>query len=248
MDECAIIGIIGTKNTLVKNPPVNHPPLPCLSMPAVSPKAVADWQSVGWRSRVQLRAMRMADSRSGPASTGAVKEVSNAVVTTTDLTFLITVPLPNKHHMCSGDPAKSRTTCNSRIAPRNARSRPRSAVASWPARCVAPRALQAAPHWQRQPEQRHAPRPDRQETASHDFLSGLPNGVRRAPVMGVGLFGRELGGRQCARDGMGVEHRPMVQRVVPIPMRRNGCLARFVNCTRSQAEPRGPIRPQVRSR
>ena len=42
-------------------------------------------------------------------------------------------------------------------------------------------------------------------------LSGLPNGVRD----GVGLFGCELGGSQRARDGVGVEHRPMVPRAVP---------------------------------
>ena len=41
-------------------------------------------------------------------------------------------------------------------------------------------------------------------------LSGLPNGVRD----GVGRFGRELGGGQCARDGVRVEHRPIVLRVV----------------------------------
>lgn len=62
-------------------------------------------------------------------------------------------------------------------------------------------------------------------------LSGLPNGVRD----GVRLFGRELGGGQCARDGVGVEHRPIVLRVVPRATER--LAARFVNWTRSEAEP-----------
>ena len=41
-----------------------------------------------------------------------------------------------------------------------------------------------------------------------EVLGGLPNCIRD----GVGLFGRELGGGQCASDGVGVEHRAMVPR------------------------------------
>ena len=41
-------------------------------------------------------------------------------------------------------------------------------------------------------------------------LGGLPNGIRD----GVGLFRRELGGGQRASDGVGVEHRGMVPRVL----------------------------------
>lgn len=43
------------------------------------------------------------------------------------------------------------------------------------------------------------------EQAGRDTLAvlgDLPNGVRD----GVGLFGRELGGGQCASDGVGIEH------------------------------------------
>lgn len=55
-------------------------------------------------------------------------------------------------------------------------------------------------------------------------LSGLPNGVR----YGVGLLGRELGGGQCARDGVRVEHGPMVLRLAltrpnRLPVRRQMC-------------------------
>ena len=39
-------------------------------------------------------------------------------------------------------------------------------------------------------------------------LGGQPSGIRD----GVGLFGGELGGSQCASDGVRVEHRAMLRR------------------------------------
>ena len=42
-------------------------------------------------------------------------------------------------------------------------------------------------------------------------LCGLANGIRD----GVGLFRGELGLGQCARDGVGVEHRSMLTRAFP---------------------------------